>query len=138
MIPLAHLCAYFYNVEIMNDDHYLGEFEQLVLLSVLRLGEVAYGMSVRSELLARARRDASIGAVTDVADRAGYTIGAVYSTLDRLQEKGLVTSRHATGPASREGRARRLFQVSVAGRLALERVHATLARMTEGLDLGHS
>ena len=124
MIPLAHLCAYFYNVEIMNDDHYLGEFEQLVLLSVLRLGEVAYGMSVRSELLARARRDASIG--------------AVYSTLDRLQEKGLVTSRHATGPASREGRARRLFQVSVAGRLALERVHATLARMTEGLDLGHS
>ena len=58
---------------------FLGEFEQLVLLALLRLGDEAYGMTVRREIEERAARDVSIG--------------AVYATLDRLEEKGLVKSR---------------------------------------------
>ncbi|HEV3200286.1 MAG TPA: helix-turn-helix transcriptional regulator, partial [Bryobacteraceae bacterium] len=56
----------------------LGEFEHLVLLAVLRLGADAYGMRVRSEIAGRTGRD--------------VTIGAVYATLDRLADKGLVSS----------------------------------------------
>ena len=58
----------------MAKGEFLGEFEQLVLLALLRLGEEAYGMAVRREIETRASRDVSIG--------------AVYATLDRLEEKG--------------------------------------------------
>jgi DNA-binding PadR family transcriptional regulator len=108
----------------MATDSYLGEFEQLVLLAVLRLGRDAHGMRVRAELRARARRDTSIG--------------AVYATLDRLEGKGLVASERLPGDAAREGRVRRVFHVTAAGRRALARVRATLARMSDGLELGRA
>ena len=63
----------------MAKGEFLGEFEQLVLIALLRLGDEAYGMAVRREIEARAGRDVSIG--------------AVYATLDRLESKGLVRSR---------------------------------------------
>ena len=113
---------HFYNVEIMSDEPYLGEFEQLVLLAVLRLGDEAYGMQVRRELLERAKR--------------GTAIGAVYATLDRLEGKGLLRSAERSGDAAREGRMRRVFAVTGAGTRALARMQATLARMSEGLRFG--
>ena len=98
----------------------LGEFEQLVLLAVLHCGDEAQGMAVRRELQERARRDAAIG--------------AVYATLDRMDEKGLVTSAWSEGGAERGGRARRTYTVTAAGRRALKRATDTLARMTDGLE----
>lgn len=103
----------------MSDDLSLGEFEQLVLLAVLRLREDAYGLAVRRELLDRADRDAAIG--------------AVYATLQRLEDKGYVSSTQRVGSAERGGRARRCFKVTAAGRKALERAAAAVRRMSEGL-----
>lgn len=105
----------------MTKDAYLGEFEQLVLLAVLQCRDAAYGMAVRRALHERTRRDAAIG--------------AVYATLDRLESKGLVTSRELPGHEAREGRASRYFRVTAAGQRALRIARETVARMREGLDL---
>ena len=96
----------------------LGAFEQLVLLALVRLGEQAYGMSVRVEIAEQTGREPSLG--------------AVYSTLDRLERKGLVGS-HA-GPASgpRAGRARRFFRIEGRGRRALQVTLDSLDRMRAG------
>lgn len=104
----------------MTTDAYLGEFEQLVLLAVLRCGKAAYGMAVRRELLERAKRDTAIG--------------AVYATLDRLEEKGLVTSAFSAGGPERGGRPRRCYTVNAAGRRALRRAEDTVKRMREGVE----
>jgi DNA-binding PadR family transcriptional regulator len=98
---------------------FLGEFEQLVLLALIRLGDEAYGMSVRRELEARAGRDVSIG--------------AVYATLDRLESKGLVRSRIGDPSADRGGRAKRCFIITGAGARALERSQQALRQMLDGL-----
>src|SRR5258708_23928496 len=84
----------------MAKGDYLGEFEQLVMLAVLRLQDSAYGMEVRREIEARTGRDASIG--------------AVYATLDRLETKGLVRSQELP-PEGDKGRPRRLYRVTSAG-----------------------
>jgi DNA-binding PadR family transcriptional regulator len=105
----------------MATDASLGEFEQLVLLAVLRCGEDAYGMAVRRTLHERTGRDAAIG--------------AVYATLDRLEGKGLLRSRETGGEASRGGRAKRWFHVTAAGLRSLKSAEARLARMREGLEL---
>lgn len=100
----------------------LGEFELLVLLALVRLGDDAYGMAVRRELVDRTDRDVSVG--------------AVYATLDRLEEKGLTRSRVHDGPAARGGRARRFYDITAAGRRAVRESQRVLARMLDGLDLG--
>jgi len=105
----------------MASDLSLGEFEQLVLLAVLRCGEDAYGMAVRRTLHERTGRDAAIG--------------AVYATLDRLEDKGLVRSGERGGDASRGGRAKRWFHVTAAGLRALRNAEQRLAAMREGLEL---
>jgi len=97
----------------------LGEFEHLVLLAVLRLDQDAYGMRVRSEIADRTGRD--------------VTIGAVYATLDRLAEKGLVTSTLSDPTPERGGRAKRSFHLTGAGIQALNQVRADLAKMVQGL-----
>jgi PadR family transcriptional regulator, regulatory protein PadR len=96
-----------------------GSFEQLVLLAVLRLGENAYGMTVRRELETRTGQPVSLG--------------AVYTTLERLEKKGYLAAREAAGGAAREGRARRLFTVDGAGVEALRRALDVLDRMRVGL-----
>src|SRR5437763_9323287 len=85
-----------YNSELMRD-HYLGEFEQIVLLAVLRLGDDAYGVPIRREIEKRGGRK--------------VTVGALYSTLDRLEAKGYVSSWFADPTAERGGRSRRYFRV---------------------------
>lgn len=97
----------------------LGEFEQLVLLALLRLGDNAYGLGVQRELAARAGRQASIG--------------AIYTTLDRLEVKGLVRSATGDSSAERGGRAKRIFQVTGAGRQALADSMAATRSLAEGL-----
>jgi PadR family transcriptional regulator PadR len=101
----------------MAKGEFLGEFEQIILLAVLRLADDAYGMEVRREIEARAGRDTSIG--------------AVYATLDRLEAKGLVRSREQTG----KDRPRKLYRVTAEGSRALAATHKAVASMWEGLKV---
>jgi len=98
----------------------LGEFEQLVVLGVLRAGDDAYGVPVWRAIGERTERTVSLA--------------AVYKTLDRLETKGLVRSRLGEPTAERGGRARRVYAVTPLGLAAVRAsVQATL-RMTAGLD----
>jgi DNA-binding PadR family transcriptional regulator len=99
----------------------VGDFEQLVLLALLRLGNDAYGMEVREEIESRTGRDVSYG--------------AVYTTLDRLEQKGFVTYRMGEATAERGGRARKYFKVSPAGVDALRDSRDALAVMWQGIRL---
>ncbi len=104
----------------MGGNGLLGAFEEHVLLSVARGGGDAYGMTVRRDIEERTGRDVAIG--------------AVYSTLDRLETKGLVVSRLGHGPPERRGRARRFFTLALAGAQALRTARELTDRMWEGLD----
>jgi PadR family transcriptional regulator PadR len=99
----------------------MGEFEQLVLLAILHLDNDAYGMEVRSEIERRTERDVSYG--------------AVYTTLDRLEQKGYVAHRMGEATPVRGGRARKYFSVLPAGRAALRSTQEALQIMWEGLRL---
>jgi DNA-binding PadR family transcriptional regulator len=103
----------------MAKGDYLGDFEQLVLLAVLRLGEGAYGMAVRREIEANSNRNVSLG--------------AIYATLDRLEEKGLVSSALGMATRGRRDRARRFFEVRAPGVRALQNALAALDRMRWGV-----
>lgn len=98
----------------------IGEFEQLVMFAVLRLDEEAYGSSIREELKARAERDVSPG--------------AIFTTLERLEARGLVTSRYGEATPERGGRAKRYYKLSPDGRRALAKALATVKRMARGLE----
>ena len=99
----------------------LGEFEQIVLQAILRLGEGAYGVSIS----------------TEIAERTGRTPspGALYTTLDRLEEKGLVVSRIGDPTPQRGGRAKRYFRVTKAGAYAVKRAQDAYRRLLEGLGI---
>lgn len=99
----------------------MGEFEQLVLLALLRLDNDAYGMEVREEIGRRTGREVSYG--------------AVYTTLDRLERKGFVTHRMGEATPERGGRARKYFAVASAGRRALRDTRRALTEMWEGVRL---
>jgi DNA-binding PadR family transcriptional regulator len=105
----------------MPGREYLGEFEQIVLLALLRVGKDAYGVPVRREIEKQTRRSVSIG--------------ALYRTLDRLEGKGLVASRTGDPTPERGGRAKRYFRVEPLGLHALRRTRDALAVMWDGLDL---
>ena len=98
----------------------LGDFEQLVLLGVLRLGEDAYGAAIRQEIHARSRRDVSIN--------------AVYTTLDRLEGKGLLKSWVGEPTAQRGGRRRKFYALEPAGTAALRQAYQALRSMADGLE----
>lgn len=99
----------------------MGEFEQLVLLAILRLGNDAYGMEVREEIETRTGRDVSYG--------------AVYTTLDRLEQKGYVSYRVGEATPERGGRAKKYFRVLPAGREALRATQQALTVMWQGVRL---
>ena len=100
----------------------LGELEQLVILGVLHAGAGAYGVPVHDEIQRRAGRD--------------LTLGTIYKTLTRLEEKGLVSSTIGEPTAERGGRRKRCYKVTPAGRRELYASLRTLRRMATGLDLG--
>lgn len=100
---------------------FLGEFEQLILLAVARLGDDGYGMTIRREIESRTGRSVSIG--------------AVYTTLDRLERKGLVASRVGEPTPERGGRARRHFALLAPGARALHDTRRILAAMWKDVSL---
>ena len=97
----------------------LGEFEHLILLAILRLAADAYGMRVRREIAERTGRDVSIG--------------AVYATLDRLEEKGLLAGALSDPTPERGGRAKKSFHLTGAGIEAVNRSRQELNSMLDGL-----
>ncbi len=104
----------------MATDNYLGEFEHLVMLALLRLGDDAYGVTILNTIEERAGRSVSFG--------------AVYSTLRRLARRGYVSSRLGEPEPVRGGRAKKFFELTDPGVRALQRSQARLAKMSEGLE----
>ncbi len=99
--------------------NHLGEFEQLILFALLRLGERAYGLSVRQEIEERTGRP--------------VTSGAVYTALGRLEARGLVTSRVGETTPQRGGRRRKYYRLESTGAAALQRAFVNVRDMSSGL-----
>jgi PadR family transcriptional regulator, regulatory protein PadR len=97
----------------------LGSLEYIVLLALVRLGPNGYGMTVRREIEARTGRNVSIG--------------AIYSTLERLEAKGYVSSFVGEPTAERGGRAKRFFEIEAAGQRALRSSQEAIRKMSVGL-----
>jgi len=99
----------------------LGEFEQIAILAVMRLKDNAYGVTIRAEIVARTDRQP--------------TAGALYTTLDRLEDKGLLTSDFGDPTPQRGGRAKRFFRVTAAGVAAIAHAQRSYRRLLKGLRL---
>lgn len=104
----------------MTSRHALGEFEHLLLLAVMRLGDDAYGIAMRRE----------------IEDRTGRSVspGAIYPTMDRLEEKGYVRSYMGEPTPERGGRSRRYFSLRPEGYEALRSAHAAFTSMWRGFE----
>jgi DNA-binding PadR family transcriptional regulator len=101
-------------------DVILGEFEQLVLLALVRQGNDAYGVSLAADIASRTGRNVSIG--------------AVYKALDRFEDKGLVATRIGEPTAERGGRRKKHYRVLAAGQRALKTSIGAIRNMTDGLE----
>lgn len=99
---------------------YIGEFEHMVLLAIMQLGDSAYGVAIMDELEERIGRASSRG--------------ATYMTLDRMETKGLIKSHMGEPTAERGGRAKRLFTVTPAGAEAVRRSQAAYRELSKGLE----
>ena len=93
----------------------LGRLQIAVLMAVATLGDEAYGLGVRRE-------------VSEVRDR-DYSVGAIYTTLSRLEEKGLVDSWETEPRPERGGRSRRQYELTAAGRRALRQAKRAATRL---------
>lgn len=100
---------------------FLGEFEQIILLAVVRLKDAAYGITIRDEIEACTGRDVSIG--------------SVYSALDRMERRAFVSSALGEPSAARGGRAKRFYAIEKPGVFALHESKLSLASLWDGVDL---
>jgi DNA-binding PadR family transcriptional regulator len=98
----------------------LGAFEQAVLLAIVRLGADAYGRAILKDVQERLARNVAAG--------------AVHATLERLQAKGLISSRLGSGTVIRSGRARRFYRILPAGLRALNDARAAVDALWHGLQ----
>jgi DNA-binding PadR family transcriptional regulator len=103
-----------------NQDSYLGEFEELVLLAILKLKDNAYGTTVREAL--------------EKATGRSISIGALYATFDRLERKGFVKSWQGEATPERGGRAKRYFEVEANGREALKQAEESRRQLVPRLS----
>ena len=105
----------------MGKRGFLGEFEQIVMLALARLGPDAYGMTIHDEIQKTIERDVSIT--------------AVYVTLSRLEKKGYVSTRLGEPSPERGGRAKRYFRLEPVGVAALRQSRNFLFRLWDGVQL---
>ena len=98
---------------------FLGEFEELVLLAILKLGENAYGVPIASL----------------IEEATGKTVstGALYTTCARLEEKGLISSRIGEASAVRGGRAKKFYAVEISGKEAIKSSDQVRRELSAGL-----
>jgi PadR family transcriptional regulator, regulatory protein PadR len=101
-------------------DRTLGSFEIMLMLAVMRLGENAYGVTIRHELLTQTRKD--------------FAIGAIYTTFDRLERKGLIESWLGDPTSERGGRAKRYYRLTAKGTKALNDTRHALQSLMIGLS----
>lgn len=97
----------------------VGPLELTILLSVVRLGDDAHGLAIRADVSERTRRD--------------YSVGAIYTTLERLADKGLVSTRMSEPLPVRGGRSRRHFKVTAAGKRAISAAQREMASIWAGV-----
>jgi DNA-binding PadR family transcriptional regulator len=97
----------------------LGEFEQLILFALLRLGDNAYGVTIRQEIENRTGRNISSG--------------AVYTALERMENRGYVSSTMGDPTPERGGRRKKYYRLETAGSRALSRSYDALQRMAKGM-----
>jgi PadR family transcriptional regulator, regulatory protein PadR len=109
-----------YNVLQMAGIGTIGQFEQLVLTAILSLREDAYGVTIH-------------GKVADLARPKKISLGAIYVTLDRLEDKGFVSSWLSDPTSERGGRAKRCYRVEALGEQALQESAATAMRISEAI-----
>jgi len=112
--------ANYYNAVVMRAPRLLGGFENLLLLVILRLDDRAYGVAIRKELLDEAEKDVAIG--------------AIYTGLDRLEQKGFVHSWSGEPTPERGGRAKKFYRVTAQGKRALQETHRAIHRLSTGLE----
>jgi PadR family transcriptional regulator len=118
-LPIDRCLYFFYIAEEMKRGELVGSLEYIILLALVRLNGSAHGMNVRREIEERTGRNISIG--------------AVYSTLERLEAKEYVSSFTGEPTPERGGRAKRLFRVEAAGKRALQISEQTIRSMMAGL-----
>jgi DNA-binding PadR family transcriptional regulator len=99
----------------------LGNFELLAILAVLQRDNSAYGLEIQAELKKRLRRE--------------VTLGAIYTTLARLEQKKLVSSKLGDQQSDRLGRPRRYFAITAAGLRAVKESQDSIRKMVEGLNV---
>jgi PadR family transcriptional regulator PadR len=117
---LPSSCIDFFGIiEEMPKPNYLGEFELLVMLTVIRLGDGAYGVPITREIEQRTGREVAFG--------------TVYATLERLQKKGLVRSDLGDPTPERGGRAKRYFRVTSPGLRTVRETKQSLIGLWRGL-----
>ncbi len=104
----------------MGRDGFLGEFEQMLLLAAMRLGNEAYGVKLMEELETRVGRNVSRG--------------SVYVTLDRMEDKGWISSELSASRPERVGRPRRIVRVTPEGLAVLRKSRAALLDLWDGLE----
>lgn len=105
----------------MTERPSLGQFEQLVLTAILKLADGAYGVTIHR-------------GVEELMAPRSCQLGAVYATLDRLEDKGLIESWLSEPTAQRGGRSRRHYRLSAAGAEALKDAAATSKRLYEAVE----
>jgi DNA-binding PadR family transcriptional regulator len=110
---------FFAIVEVMKSRSYLGEFELMLLLAVVHLGEEAYGVPISRELEGNRGRSVSIG--------------SVYAALERLETKGLVVSGLGDPTPERGGKAKRYFRITKEGLRQIHETRRVLTRMWQAL-----
>ncbi len=106
----------------MNKKQYLGEFEHIVLLAIVALKDEAYGVSIMQHLKSCAGRDASIG--------------ALYSTTERLEKKGLLTSSKSGATEARGGKAKRYFKITALGLKELQTTKSQIEKLWASAAFG--
>lgn len=106
----------------MSERQFLGEFEELVLLAIMKIGKEAYGVPISEAI--------------EEATGKRVSTGALYTTLQRLEEKGFISSEIGEKTLERGGRAKKYFKVESAGKQALRSSHEGKINMIQGLDWG--
>jgi len=104
----------------MAKGDFLGEFEYIVMLSLIRLGEDAYGMTIRRDIEERTERT--------------IAVGAVYAALERLEDKGYIRSREGETTRGRGSRSKTYYKVTGAGLRAVQQTRSVFRRMEKGME----
>ena len=112
---------------------FLGHFELLVLLTLIRLGDEAYGVPIAAAIRESSGRSVALASADEVRKAVENALASVYASLDRLVSKGFVSSRVGEPTSERGGRAKRYFQITASGLREVRAAHRVLTSLWAGL-----